>query len=37
MTFLWMEETPTGLAWGFGSLWVTNLEQDTIWRVNTTI
>jgi outer membrane protein assembly factor BamB len=31
------EETPTGLAWGFGSLWVTNFEQDTIWRVNTTI
>ena len=31
------EETPTGLAWGFGSLWVTNFGQDTVWRVNTTI
>lgn len=31
------EETPTGLAWGFGSLWVTNFDQDTIWRVNTAL
>jgi len=31
------EETPTGLAWGFGSLWVTNFDQDTVWRVNTTL
>ncbi len=28
-------ETPTGLAFGFGSLWVTNFGQDTVWRVNT--
>jgi len=31
------QETPTGMAWGFKSLWVTNFNQDTIWRVNTTL
>jgi len=30
-------ETPTGMAWGFGSLWITNFNQDTVWRVNTTL
>jgi DNA-binding beta-propeller fold protein YncE len=29
------EEAPTGLAFGFGSLWITNFDQDTVWRVNT--
>ena len=31
------EETPTGLAWGFGSLWITNFEDDNVWRVNTSV
>jgi len=31
------EETPTGLAWGFGSLWITNFEDDNVWRVNTSL
>jgi YVTN family beta-propeller protein len=31
------EETPTGMAFGFGSLWVTNFGADTIWRVSTAL
>jgi hypothetical protein len=31
------EETPTGLAWGFGSLWITNFDADSVWRVNTSV
>lgn len=27
-------ETPTAMAWAFGSLWITNFDDDTIWRVN---
>lgn len=30
-------ETPTDIAWGFGSLWLTNFNQDTVWRINTTL
>jgi streptogramin lyase len=31
------EEAATGLAFGFGSLWITNFNQDTVWRVDTTL
>jgi streptogramin lyase len=31
------EEAPTGMAFGFGSLWITNFDQDTVWRVNTAL
>ncbi len=27
-------ETPTGMAWAFGSLWITNFTSDTVWRVD---
>jgi DNA-binding beta-propeller fold protein YncE len=35
MTLPW-EETPTGLAYAFDSLWVTNFDESTIWRVDPT-
>ena len=28
-------EVPTAMAWGFGSLWVTNFDADTVWRLAT--
>ncbi len=31
------EEASTDIDWGFGSLWVTNFNQDTVWRINTTL
>jgi hypothetical protein len=27
-------ETPTAMAWAFGSLWITNFDDDTLWRVD---
>ncbi len=27
-------ETPTEMAWAFGSLWITNFDTDTVWRVD---
>lgn len=30
-------EVPTQMAWAFGSLWVTNFDADTIWRVDPTV
>jgi hypothetical protein len=27
-------ETPTAMAWAFGSLWITNFDDDTVWRVD---
>lgn len=30
-------ETPTSMAWAFGSLWVTNFDDDTVWRVDPTV
>jgi hypothetical protein len=27
-------EAITTIAWGFGSLWITNFDADTVWRVN---
>jgi hypothetical protein len=27
-------EAITTIAWGFGSLWVTNFDADTVWRLN---
>jgi streptogramin lyase len=27
-------EAITGMAWAFGSLWVTNFGDDTVWRIN---
>jgi streptogramin lyase len=29
------EEVPTAMAWAFGSLWISNFDDDTVWRVNT--
>jgi hypothetical protein len=29
------EEVNTGMAWAFGSLWITNFTADTVWRVST--
>ena len=29
-----VSEVPTGMAWGFGSLWVTNFDGDIIRRVD---
>ena len=28
-------EVNTDIVWAFGSLWVTNFNNDTVWRVNT--
>jgi DNA-binding beta-propeller fold protein YncE len=28
-------EVPTAMAWGFGSLWITNFDDDTLWRLAT--
>src|SRR5262249_22891785 len=28
-------EVITRIEWGFGSLWVTNFNADTVWRINT--
>ena len=33
MTLPW-EESPTGLLYAFGSLWVSNFDRDTVWRVD---
>jgi DNA-binding beta-propeller fold protein YncE len=30
-------EVPTAMAWGFGSLWVTNFDADTLWRLDTSV
>ena len=27
-------EVPTAMAWGFGSLWITNFDDDTLWRLD---
>jgi DNA-binding beta-propeller fold protein YncE len=27
-------ETPTAMAWAFDSLWITNFDDDTVWRVD---
>ena len=35
MTLPW-EETPTGIRYAFGSLWITNFDNDTVWRVDPT-
>ncbi len=26
----------TSMAWGFGSLWITNFDDDTLWRLSGT-
>ena len=31
------EEVPTGLQYAFGSLWITNFDQDTVWRLDPTV
>jgi streptogramin lyase len=31
------EEAVTGVAFGFGSLWITNFDQDTVWRIDTAL
>jgi len=33
ITLPW-EESPTGLVYAFGSLWISNFDQDTVWRVD---
>lgn len=33
LTLPW-SETPTAMAWAFDSLWVTNFDADTIWRID---
>lgn len=35
MTLPW-EEAPTAIGYAFGSLWITNFDQDTVWRVDVT-
>jgi len=35
MTLPW-EEVPTGIHYAFGSLWITNYDTDTVWRVDPT-
>jgi DNA-binding beta-propeller fold protein YncE len=30
-------EVPTSMAWGFGSLWITNFNDDTVWRIDPTL
>jgi len=30
-------ETPTSMAWAFGSLWITNFDDDTVWRVDPSV
>jgi hypothetical protein len=33
LTLPW-SETPRAMAWAFDSLWITNFDADTIWRID---